>query len=88
MIDKERLRKLVHRGLTDRQIGALLDHKPETVARSRLRMGLEANRKPVVIRHGKRSTYVHHGCRCDRCRAANARYYRNYCKKKKGARGG
>lgn len=30
--------------------------------------------------HGKASTYQHHGCRCDACRAANTAYARRYRK--------
>lgn len=28
------------------------------------------------MRHGTRSTYVHHKCRCEECRAAQAKYQR------------
>lgn len=30
--------------------------------------------------HGKASTYRHHGCRCDACRAANTAHARQYRK--------
>jgi tRNA G26 N,N-dimethylase Trm1 len=33
-------------------------------------------RKAVLV-HGTRNGYCYHKCRCQRCRAANARYFRN-----------
>jgi hypothetical protein len=32
------------------------------------------------MKHGTRSTYVHHKCRCDECRAAQNAYQREYVK--------
>jgi len=34
-------------------------------------------------RHGTRAAYTRWGCRCPRCRAANALYFRGYKKRKR-----
>jgi len=32
----------------------------------------------MKIRHGTRTGYGYHGCKCDRCKAAHAQYNREY----------
>jgi|APSaa5957512535_1039671.scaffolds.fasta_scaffold10709_10 hypothetical protein len=36
-------------------------------------------------RHGKRSTYVNHKCRCQRCRQAQTDYMRGYMRGRRSA---
>lgn len=36
------------------------------------------------MKHGTRSTYVHYKCRCDECRAAQAKYQRDLYGKQDG----
>jgi hypothetical protein len=37
--------------------------------------------------HGRRSTYTHHGCRCDACKAASAAYLREWKRRRYGCGG-
>ena len=47
---------------------------------------MPAKKKP--IQHGTYYGYTMHGCRCERCRAANADYQRKYQQKLEEMAGG
>lgn len=46
----------------------------DLIARRRALPPEEIERQRDLAGHGKRSTYAHWFCRCDLCRAENARY--------------
>lgn len=40
---------------------------------------------PSHVGHGQYTTYTNYACRCEKCRAANAAYWRDYRARKAGA---
>lgn len=54
------------------------DERKETWRQERLAARVLVDGRLVAplppIHHGKHSTYVNHGCRCEKCGAANAAY--------------
>lgn len=63
------------------------------IAFSHLKCNIGAGRKQEYLKpipeHGTRARYIHHkdGCRCDKCRKANAEYIRNRRNKAVSANG-
>ena len=53
-----------------------------TFRHARARRPMPAKKKP--IQHGTTYAYTVHRCRCERCRAANTAYIRNYRKQTEG----
>jgi hypothetical protein len=53
-------------------------HPPDAGPHGRDRCACGPGETVAVVKHGTRTAYVYHRCRCDLCRAANTAYYREW----------